>query len=275
MHPSSPHSSGRLDRTLLRRTGAVAGALFAGAVVLGACGSGTPSGSGTTTTAAASGGTGTTTTAGNTGSTTTTAAGGAGALGSLATKLQGGATTAYDAVYKSTGTSGTDTVEIASQPPSSFAFKVTSASGTGDYLGNGKTDYACNQASGATAWSCVNFGSNLGSTYTALSQLYSGKYWASLLTTYKSDAAAAGVEVTSSSMTVAGVSLACVTYKGGAVGNGGEVCVTPAGVLGYVHSASNNETFELTSYSTSPPSSLFTLPAGATVSTLPSGVTIP
>jgi hypothetical protein len=41
--------------------------------------------------------------------------------------------------------------------------------------------------------------------------------------------------------------------------------------LGYVRVASNSTSFELKSYSTSPPASLFALPAGAKVTT----VTIP
>ena len=53
------------------------------------------------------------------------------------------------------------------------------------------------------------------------------------------------------------------------------ICTTPQGVLGYVRVATDSTTFEIKSYSTSPPASLFRLPAGAKVTTitLPSSTT--
>lgn len=271
MHQPPPESSGRIDKTLLRRGGLLFSALLAGAVVLGACGS---SSSGTNTTAPpttpTTSGTGTTAPSGG-GTPTTAAASGAAALSNLASKLQTGEASAYDAVYKNTGGSNLTSIEIAEQPPSSFAFKTTGSSGVSEVIGTSKGIDACNQSSGSSTWTCVNLGTSLAATYEEATQLFTGKYWAGLLETYKADAAAAGVHVTTSSMTAAGVPLQCVTYTGGAVKQGGEVCVTAQGALGYVHSFTTNEVFQLSSYSTSPSASLFQPPAGATVQTIPGG----
>ncbi len=57
-------------------------------------------------------------------------------------------------------------------------------------------------------------------------------------------------------------------------GKSGKYCVTKQGILSYSGSSSSSY-FELTKYSSSPPSSLFSLPAGATTQTLPVGSSIP
>jgi hypothetical protein len=44
-----------------------------------------------------------------------------------------------------------------------------------------------------------------------------------------------------------------------------KICTTSQGILGYVKVASDANSFEIKSYSTSPPASLFRLPRGATV----------
>jgi hypothetical protein len=49
--------------------------------------------------------------------------------------------------------------------------------------------------------------------------------------------------------------------------------VTSEGILGYVSVSAKSADFEIKSYSASPPASLFALPAGATVTTLPTTTT--
>ena len=56
-------------------------------------------------------------------------------------------------------------------------------------------------------------------------------------------------------------------------GKSAKYCVTEQGILSY--SGSVGEYFELTKYSSKPPASLFSLPAGATTQTLPGGASIP
>ena len=47
------------------------------------------------------------------------------------------------------------------------------------------------------------------------------------------------------------------------------ICSTAQGILGYVNVASDSVSFEIQKYSTSPQSSLFALPPGATITTIP------
>ena len=45
------------------------------------------------------------------------------------------------------------------------------------------------------------------------------------------------------------------------------ICTTSQGILGYVKVAADSTSFQITNYSSSPSSSLFQLPPGATVTT--------
>ena len=80
--------------------------------------------------------------------------------------------------------------------------------------------------------------------------------------------------MSSSTATFAGQPSTCVSVS--VRGRGGKYCVTKQGILSYSGSASNSSSyFELTKYSSRPPASLFSLPAGATTATLPGGGSIP
>ena len=87
----------------------------------------------------------------------------------------------------------------------------------------------------------------------------------------QAEAATKGYSITFSSGNYAGQSTKCANVTGH--GTSGKYCVTAQGILAYV--SSNGGSFSLTSYSSSVPASDFALPAGATVQTLPAGVTIP
>jgi hypothetical protein len=79
----------------------------------------------------------------------------------------------------------------------------------------------------------------------------------------------AGDRVTSSNMTVNGFSMQCVGFQASGVVGTSTICSTAQGILGYVKVAADPTSFELKSYSSSPPSSLFEPPPGATITTLP------
>ena len=258
------------DRTWLRRGGGLVGALLGGALLLAACGSNktaatttTLTGGATTTTSQPSGG--------STSPTTTVAAGVGGDLGALASKLQAGETVTYDASYSVTTSGKNETIEFAAEPPSSFALKVNNSSGLTEIISTGTKAYSCTQATGSSSWTCISFPPSDAATYTALAQIYEGKYWYQNILAIKAAAAANGVTVSTSTKSVAGVTLQCVSYTGGTAGAGGEVCVTSQGILGYVHADASNTTFELSHYSTSVSSSTFQTPAGATITTIPGG----
>ncbi len=58
----------------------------------------------------------------------------------------------------------------------------------------------------------------------------------------------------------------CVDFRAAAgVAGTSKICTTAQGILGYVKVASDATSFQLKSYSASPPDSLFRLPPGAKV----------
>jgi hypothetical protein len=81
-----------------------------------------------------------------------------------------------------------------------------------------------------------------------------------------------GITVSSSSASFAGLPSTCVAVT--VHGKGGKYCVTKQGILSYSGSSSSDY-FQLTKFSAKPPASLFTLPTGATIDTLPGGGSTP
>lgn len=143
----------------------------------------------------------------------------------------------------------------------------TTGSGTTGSSSSGTTGSA---GSSASKWSCLDIGPADETEYQDLFQFYTGSYWIDFLKVYSGVAALDGVHITSKNMTVNGFKLSCVVIKGGNNNPGTSTyCVTSQGILGYVASSGESSDFEIKSYSSSPPSSLFQLPAGASITTLP------
>jgi hypothetical protein len=240
--------------------------LIGGAVLLGACSS-SPS---STTTTSSSSSTPSSSTGGTGGATTTSSSSSSGgsSISSIESKLKGSSSATYDAQYTITGSSSLSSLELAAQPPSTFAFDATTSTGKSEIFGDASKTTSCTENTGATTWTCADLGSGL-SGITNSFYIFTGKYWSGLLATATSEGA------TTSSMSVGGVASDCVTYSPSSAVDG-EVCVSQSsGVLTYVKDLKTGTTFSLTSYSASPPASLFQAPAGATVNTLPPGVTLP
>ena len=86
-------------------------------------------------------------------------------------------------------------------------------------------------------------------------------------------ARALGIKVSSSSATFAGQPSTCVSVS--VKGKSSKYCVTKQGILSYSGSSSSSSYFKLTKYSSKPPASLFAVPAGATITTLPGGASLP
>jgi hypothetical protein len=101
--------------------------------------------------------------------------------------------------------------------------------------------------------------------------LYSGSYWIDFLRIYSAVAALHGVTIGSSTMSVNGFSLQCadVTSGSGKSATTSKWCVTSQGILGYVSVSQKSADFEIKSYTSSPAASLFALPAGSTITTIP------
>jgi hypothetical protein len=217
----------------------------------------------TVTTSAASSST-TTTTVASSSTTTTTSAGASGS--GLLSKFQSGEQATFVATYKVTSgaSKSLTSLTIAQQPPDSL-FGGTSSSGNFELITLGKKGYICSgQSSGGTGGMCLSEGA--AASEADLFKIYEPNFY---LPYFQAAAKASGGQVSYSSKTVNGISLSCISVTGAAGEKGtGTFCVTDQGVLGYVAwtgaTASDNGSFEITSYSTSVPANEFTLPATPT-----------
>ena len=214
-------------------------------------------------------------------------------LQNLSNELNKAKHVTYYAQYKNVSGGQTTTITIAQAPPKS----LFSSSDGSLVINTGKATYYCSDNSGDSG-STGNSGSansgsgnsgNTGSTNTttkpkSTEQCYSEKGGNPLLGTealfsgaaltgvfaqaeQSAIARALGIHVSTSSGNFGGQSATCVSVT--RKGQGAKYCVTPQGVLAY-ESTGKSTYFELTKYSSHPPSSLFQLPAGATTATIPS-----
>lgn len=226
-------------------------------------------------------------------------------LKALTKSINRAKTLTYLAQYTSVNSGQKTTVTIAQAPP-----KSNFSTSTGTVINNGKTTYYCSSTgstgnsgnSGTTSNSgntgntgnTGNSGNSGASTTTSttapkssmqclsvkgsnpllgLEDLFSPTVALGALAEAKEGLVSRllGIKVSSSSATFAGQPSTCVTVT--VRGKGGKYCVTKQGLLSY--SGSSSSYFELTKYSSKPPASLFSLPAGATTQTLPGGTSTP
>jgi hypothetical protein len=260
MNPTaaSRHALLRVAPTLARR---VTAAVALTAVVLGVSACGSSSSPPATTTATTSAGGSTTSAA----TATTVGASGSASLTQFESKLASGQTATFVAVYHvsgvSDGNSDSGTFTIAHDGSSSL-FGITETKGAFEEISAGGKVTIC--AKEAAGWTC--FGGSLGSEFGAsldpFLDLYSAKAQAAQL---KAEEAAA-FDVTTSSKTVAGQSVSCVTYHSHTDSAEGTICVTSQGVMAeaFGSSSSGKWTLTLTSFSSNVPSNEFTLPATPT-----------
>jgi hypothetical protein len=240
-------------------------------VVAGAAGcSSASTGSTTTTTTAAPRASSTTststaptttssTTSTSTSSTTTIAASNAFAS-SLLNKFQSSERATFVATYKLTSaTHSLSSLTIAQQSPNEL-FEGTSSTGTFQLFSLGTKSYICSKSAATT--SCFSTAAE-----TSEAELFAAYEPGTYLPYFEAAASAAGAHTSTSSRTVNGFALSCVTVSGlkGETGTG-TFCVTSQGVLGYVSwtGTSSSGSFEIESYSTSVPAGEFTLPAKPT-----------
>ena len=236
--------------SLARASRGITGLVLLGAV-LAACGSSNKS---ATTTSAPSTGTGSPTT-------------GASAAGSnslkkledLSSSVQAAEKATFKSVYTITNAGMTQTVTVEQSPPKSvFSTK------SGSVIDTGTASYYCSNSGQLV---CISTG-----TSNPLASLVAVFSPATVLAGLKAaqaeaEAHAAGYSLSFSSGSYAGQSTTCANL--GLSTGPVKYCVTKQGLLAYA--SSNGGTFALTSYSGSPPASDFSIPAGATVETIPSG----
>jgi hypothetical protein len=192
-------------------------------------------------------------------------------------KVQSGEAASFEVTYVTTGSSPA-TIVYAVEPPTGLAFTDTS-SGTGitgvDIVANSSGKYTCTPPSSGSGsgWLCHKLGTASVASQNKLFDFYTPAHWTAFLTDFSLAAGIAGDTVTSSTMTVNGFSMQCVDFRAPGVAGTSTICTTAQGILGYVNVAADSTSFEIKSYTPSPPASLFELPPGATVTTLPTPTT--
>jgi hypothetical protein len=256
---AAPGPTSLLDLRLLRRS--LGGLLLVGAA-LGACSSSPSASTASTATTSTSSTTATSpTTAASAGTTPGPSA--SAQIQSLSAAVRTGQHATFKATYRAHNPGGTsESVTVEQMPPRS----VFSA-GTSSVLDDGTRTYFCSPSGGSEQ--CVSEAVS-GSGTSPLASITAVFDPATVLNEFRAAEAAvvahsAGSRVAFSHATYAGLAATCVdvTHESTTV----TYCVTNSGVLAYASTAGS--TFELTAFSSSPPASDFTLPAGATVITVP------
>jgi hypothetical protein len=211
-------------------------------------------------------------------------------INAIENNLNHGKKLTFSATYTAVNGSQKTTVTIAQAPP-----KSDFSSGTSSVINNGHTTYICSAGSSGGSGSSGSTGSTGSSSggkeqcitesganpLLSLEDVFSPAVALAALNEAKSAsiARAYGIHLTESSGNYAGQSATCFSVSEKGKGSG-KYCVTKQGILAYATTSNNGSTnyFELTHYSSSPSSSLFSPPAGATTVTtpsLPKGVSTP
>lgn len=194
-------------------------------------------------------------------------------IDSFTASLQSGAPKAFAVTYVTTGSSPA-TVVYAVKPPTGVAFDDSPIGGSGDstpihLLANATGEYECSHSTsgaGSTSqWSCTKLNPTDASNENELFNFYTPSHWIGFLRDFSLAAGLAGDKVSTSSMTVNGFAMHCVDFNAPGVPGTSTICSTKQDILGYVKVASDNTSFEIQSYSSSPSASLFELPPEATV----------
>ena len=172
----------------------------------------------------------------------------------------------FQVTYVTTGDSPA-TVVYSAQPPKNIAFSETaggSDTSVSDLIANSSGTYSCSQAAQGAQWTCEKLGKASATAQHELFAVYTPAHWVTFLEALSIGAGLAGNKVTTSTRTVNGFSMHCVDLF--AKGEGASTfCTTAQDVLGYVRVGAQSTSFEIKSYTSSPPASAFQLPAGATV----------
>jgi hypothetical protein len=197
-------------------------------------------------------------------------------IDSFTKDLQSSGSATFEATYVTTG-SAPATIVYAAKPPDGIAFSDTpsgSNAPSANLIANSSGEYSCSPPSAPGAhWTCEQLGTADVATQNQIFDLYTPAHWVGFLKGLSIAAGLAGDSVTSSSMTVNGFALQCIDLKATGVAGTSTICSTSQGILGYVSVASDATSFEIKSYSATPPDSLFALPPGATVTKPPSTTT--
>jgi hypothetical protein len=168
------------------------------------------------------------------------------------------------------------TIVYAVMPPKGIAFRDTPSGGGAGRAGISRLDIVAN-ASGeysrtapssgsgtSPQWSCQRLRAVSAATRNKIFGFCAPGHWITFPRDFSLAAGFAGDKVTSSAKTVNGLRMHCVDFRAAGVPGTSRIC-SCQGILGYVKVATDPTSFEIKSYSASPPASLFELPPGAKV----------
>jgi hypothetical protein len=193
-------------------------------------------------------------------------------IDSFTQNLQSTSAGPFQATYTTTGTAPATVVYAVDPATGGLAFHETQTGASPSAMQvivNSTGEYVCNQGGSAGAWSCRKLGQADAAAENKVFDLYTPSHWITFLRGVSLVAGLAGDTVSSSTMSLNGFALQCVDLVAKGVSGTSTICSTAQGILGYVKVASDSASFQITDYSSSPPSSVFELPPGATVTTTP------
>ncbi len=192
-------------------------------------------------------------------------------------KVQSGEASPFQATYVTSGSSPA-TIVYAVRPPTGLSFTDT-PTGAGspdiDLVVNSSGEFSCTPPASTGAWSCQKLDPASSARENQLFDFYTPAHWVSFLKGFSLVAGLAGDKVSSSNMTVNGFDMQCVDFVASGVAGTSTICTTAQGILGYVKVASDATSFEIKSYSTAPPDSLFQTPPGAVITPATTPTTAP
>ena len=192
-------------------------------------------------------------------------------VNSFTKNLQSTKDTPFEATYTTTGSSPSTVVYAVDPASGGLAFHKTqtgSSASNVQVIVNSSGEYVCNQSGSGGTWSCQKLGQAQAVAENTVYDIYTPSHWISFLKGVSLVAGLAGDTVTSSTMSLNGFDMNCVDIVARGVAGTSTICSTSQGILGYVKVTSNSTSFQITKFSSSPASSLFELPPGATVTTL-------
>jgi hypothetical protein len=197
-------------------------------------------------------------------------------IDAFTTKVKSGEAIPFVATYVTTGSSPA-TIVYAVDPPNGLSFRDTpsrtATSGSGgvnafQVVVNPSGEFVCTPpSSSASPWTCQKLDPATAATENKLFDFYTPSHWITFLQDFSLAAGFAGDKISSSSLSLNGFNMSCVDFQASGVPGTSTICTTSQGILGYVKVASDATSFEIRSYSSSPPSSDFQLPRGAKIET--------
>jgi hypothetical protein len=191
-------------------------------------------------------------------------------INAFTAKVQSGEASPFEATYVTTGSSPT-TVVYAVHPPTGLSFTESPTAGSApsvDLVVNSTGEFSCTPPSSGGSWTCQKLDGTSSATENQIFDFYTPAHWVTFLRDFSLAAGIAGDRVTSSTMTVNGFPMSCVDFQASGTPGTSTICTTAQGILGYVKVAADSTSFEIKSYSPSPPASLFQTPPGATITTV-------